>query len=121
MTKAEKEVVEVDIFEDDSAIPESNWFEFKNPGDSVSGELLEVFQNESKFGPQHVYIIHTKEGVDVNVGLKDTTHRVTIQKLKQAAIGDTVGFRFKELVDVSKGNMCKSIDIRIRAKVNGEF
>lgn len=120
MTKKVEEV-EKDLFEDDSTKPESNWFSFEKPGDTISGEFIESFDKESKFGSQRVYVIRTKEGEEFNVGLKSTTHKIQIQQLKRAEVGDTIGFRFKELVDIGKGNPCKSIEIRIRHKMNGEF
>ena len=103
-----------DIFSDDTTIPQSNWFKFEKVGDSVQGELVEVFEQEGKFGGQHVYVVRLADGSEINVALKDTTHRIQIQQLKSAENGDVVGFKFREEVDTGKVNPAKSIEVRIR-------
>ena len=103
-----------DIFQDDSAIPKSNWFEFNKVGDRITGELVESFDKDGKFGLQRVYVVKDAEGQEWNVGLKHTTHKVNIQQLKRAEPGDVVGFLFKEEVDTGKGHPAKSMDVRIR-------
>lgn len=103
------------IWDDESTVPESNWFEFEKVGDAVSGELvLEPFEKEGKYGTQTIYFIKTKEGKEYNVSLKNTTHAVQVRQLKGVTVGDTIGFRLKELVDTGKGNPAKSIEVRIR-------
>lgn len=122
MTKKEEAVVEEkDIFEDDNAIPESNWFKFEKAGDSVSGELLEFFDKESNFGPQRIYVIKTKDGEEINVGLKHSSHKFNIAQLKKAEIGDTIGIKFREFIDTGKGNPAKAMDVRVRPRQHGEF
>lgn len=109
-----------DVWSDDSTIPKSNWFEFVNVGDAVTGELVEFFDKEGSFGMQRVYVIRKADGEEINVPLKHTTHKLNIQQLKRAEPGDVIGFRLKELVDTGKGNKAKSIEIRHRARVAGE-
>ena len=120
MTKKINEV-EKDIFDDESTIPESNWFTFDKIGDAISGELIESFPKEGKFGMQQIYIIKTKEGEEFNVALKHTTHKLQVAQMKRALPGDTVGFRFAKEVDTDYGNKAKSIEVRIRPKMNGEL
>ena len=106
--------VTYNVFEDESTVPQSNWFKFEEVGDSIQGELVEVFAQEGKFGAQHVYIVKKADGEEVNVALKDTTHKIAIQQLKSAEPGDVVGFKLKELVDTGKVNPAKSIEVRVR-------
>ena len=103
-----------DLWDDESTIPESNWFSFDNVGDTIDGELVESFDKEGKYGMQRVYVVRKADGNEWNVSLKHSTHKVQIQQLKRAEPGDVVGFRFKESVDTGKGNPAKSIAIRIR-------
>lgn len=103
-----------DVFADDSTKPESSWFAFENVGDTISGELVEAFDSEGKFGAQRVFVIRKTNGDEVNVGLKTTSHRVQIQQLKRAEPGDIIGIRFEKLVDVGKVNPAKSLAVRIR-------
>lgn len=113
---------EKNLWEDESTIPLSNWFSFDKVGDFVQGELIDFFDKESKFGSQKVYCVKVqatsndnfKEGDEVNVPLKHTTHKLNIQQLKGAEIGDIVGFKLKELVDTGKVNPAKSIEVRLR-------
>lgn len=103
------------MWNDDSTKPESNWFAFEKVGDSVGGELvMEPFDHEGKFGLQKVYVIKKSDGEEINVSLKHTSHKVQIQQLKGACVGDILAFRLKELVDVGKGNPAKSIEVRLR-------
>ena len=39
---------------------------------------------------------------------------MNILQLKSAQVGDLLAFRLKDLVDTGKGNLCKSIEVRIR-------
>ncbi len=111
----ENKVVD-NLFEDDSSIPESNWFAFENVGDAIQGVLvMEPYEKEGKFGTQTIYVIQKADGEEFNVALKNTSHRMNIQQLKRAAIGDILAFRLKELVDVGKGNLAKSIEVRLRS------
>jgi hypothetical protein len=117
-----KKTIEEDAFDslwdDDSTKPESAWFAFVEIGDAIEGELvMEPFDKEGNFGTQKVYIIKRKsDGAEFNVGLKHTTHALNIRQLKGAEVGDTLAFRLKDLVDVGKGNLCKSMEVRIRPK-----
>lgn len=105
-----------DLFEDDSTKPESNWFEFNEVGDSIQGELvMEPYDKEGKYGMQKIYVIkRSSDGEEFNVALKHTTHKMNILQLKSAAVGDILAFRLRELVDVGKGNLAKSMEVRIR-------
>ena len=118
----ENEEVYEDLFKDDSTIPKSNWFEFNKVGDGIQGELMEEpFDREGKFGMQKIYVVKDGEGNEWNVALKHTTHKINIQQLKRAEIGDIVGFRLKELVDTGKGNLAKSLEVRIRHRDKNEL
>jgi len=123
MTDFNANAGEVDIFEDDSTKPTSSWFAFDSVGDSISGVLaFEPEKKEGKFGDQMVYVLNMetstnpayKKGDEVVVALKMTTHKAQIQQLRSADVGDSVGFRFKDLVDTGKVNPAKSIEVRIR-------
>lgn len=105
-----------DLFADDSTKPESNWFAFTNVGDAIQGTLvMEPYDKESNFGDQKIYVIkRTSDGEEFNVALKHTTHKMNILQLKSAQVGDLIAFRLKELVDTGKGNLCKSVEVRIR-------
>lgn len=104
-----------DLFLDDSTKPESNWFQFEKVGDTIQGVLsMEPFETETKFGPQMVYVIQKPDGTEFNVGLKVSSHKLNIQQLKSAAVGDIVAFRFEKEVDTGKVNPAKSIAVRIR-------
>jgi hypothetical protein len=114
MTEENKDVI-ADLFADDSTKPESNWFAFEKVGDSIQGELvMEPYDNETKFGEQRVYTLKRADGQEFNVALKHTTHKMNIQQLKSAAVGDLLAFRLKELVDTGKVNPAKSIEVRIK-------
>ena len=105
-----------DLFQDDSTKPESNFFEFEKVGDAIQGELvMEPYDKEGKFGMQKIYVIkRSSDGKEFNVALKHTTHKMNLLQLKSAAVGDTIAFRLKELVDTGKVNPAKSIEVRIR-------
>jgi len=103
-----------DMFNDDSTKPESNWFAFEKVGDSVGGEFVESYEKDGKFGMQTIYVVRKADGENVNVALKNTTHKMNIQQLKSAEPGDMVAFRLKEFVDTGKVNPAKSIEVRIR-------
>jgi len=104
-----------DLFDDPSTKPESNWFQFEKVGDQIQGVLsMEPYQTDTKFGPQMVYVIQKPDGQEFNVGLKMSTHKLNIQQLKSAEVGDIVAFRFEKEVDTGKVNPAKSIAVRIR-------
>jgi len=107
-----------DLFQDDTTIPESAWFQFENVGDAIQGELtMEPYDKESNFGTQKIYVVkRTSDGKEFNVALKHTTHALNIRQLAGIQVGDLVAFRFKEIVDTGKGNPCKSIEVRLRRK-----
>jgi hypothetical protein len=104
-----------DLFQDDSTIPESNWFAFEKVGDNIQGELvMEPYDNETKFGKQRVYVVKTKEGKEFNVALKHTTHKYCVQQLRDVAVGDLVAFRLKDLIPTDYGNPAKAIEVRLK-------
>lgn len=117
---AKKVEEEIDLWEDETTKPQSNWFEFEKVGDTINGELVEFLDKEGKFGLQRIYIIRGEDGEDINVALKHTTHKLQIQQLKRAEPGDVIGFRFAKEVDTGKSNPAKSIEVRIRHKMVGE-
>lgn len=122
MTKTtDKAVVDNDLFNDDSTKPESNWFSFEKVGDTISGELIEVYDHKGKFGDQKIYVIRKDDGDEVNVGLKVTSNKLQIQQLKRADIGDKVGIRFVALVDTGKSNPAKSLEVRVRNVSKNDF
>jgi hypothetical protein len=104
-----------DIFTDDSTLPESNWFTFKEVGDNIIGKLvMEPFDKEGNFGKQRVYVLQTKDGKEFNIGLKYGSNEMNIRQLKSAEIGDIIAIKFKGEVDTGKGNPAKSLEVRIR-------
>lgn len=106
---------EDDLFQDESTKPQSSWFNFEQPGDSIQGVLvMEPYEKQGSYGTQTIYVIQKADGEEFNVALKNTTHRVNIQQLKKAVVGDIIAFRLKELVDTGKGNPAKSIEVRHR-------
>lgn len=109
-----------DLWGDETTKPESNWFEFSEVGDGIGGELIESFDKEGKFGMQTIYVVKTKDGKEVNVALKHSTHKMQIQQLRRAEAGDIIGFKLREFVDTGKGNPAKSIEVRIRPRMKGE-
>jgi hypothetical protein len=112
-----KDISEIadDLFKDDSTKPESAWFAFNEVGDKIQGKLvMEPYEKEGNFGAQTIYVIETADGKEFNVALKNTTHRMNIQQLKAAEVGDLVAFQFVKEVDTNKGNMAKSIEVRHR-------
>ena len=111
---------EKNIWEDESTLPKSNWFNFEKVGDNISGEFVEFFDKEGRYGLQRVYVVRDENGDEWNVALKHTTHKLNIQQLKKAEAGDTVAFRLKDLVDTKKGHPAKSIEVRIRHRNIGE-
>src|SRR6186997_453760 len=112
---AEEIKVADDLFLDDSTKPESNWFTFEKVGDAIQGVLvMEPYEVETKFGPQTVYVIQKADGKEFNVGLKNTSHKMNIQQLKSASVGDILAFKFAKEVDTGKVNPAKSIEVRIR-------
>lgn len=123
MTKKNEEGVEKvdDIWSDDSTLPESAWFTFDKIGDAISGELIESFPKEGKFGMQQIYIIKTPSGEEFNVALKHTTHRLQVQQLRSANPGDILGFKFSKEIETKYGNKAKSIEVRIRRAVKTDF
>ena len=103
------------LFDDESTKPQSSWFEFEKVGDSIQGKLvMEPYEKEGNFGTQTIYVIQTADGSEVNVALKNTTHRMNVQQLKKAEVGDLIAFRFDKEVDTGKGNPAKSIEVRHR-------
>lgn len=105
-----------DIFQDESAIPESNWMKFEKVGDSIQGILVEEpqYNQPSRFGIQNVYTLETPDGRIVMVGLKPDSHKRAVKQLKLAEVGNEVGFKFTGFYDTEKGNPGKNIDVRIR-------
>lgn len=104
-----------DLFQDDTTKPESSWFKFDKVGDSIQGILtMEPYEKEGNFGTQTIYVIQKPDGQEFNVALKNTTHAVQVRQLKTAKVGDILAFRFAKEVDTGKGNLAKSIEVRIR-------
>lgn len=112
----------VDIFSDDTTVPASDWFKFENPGDAITGVLLEEPQYDvpGKFGPQNVYTLENTEGHVFLIGLNPRSHVRAVRQLKQAEVGDTVGIKFISFYDSGKGNPGKNLEVRIRhANITG--
>jgi hypothetical protein len=104
-----------DIFKDDSAIPESSWFKFNEPGDAIQGVLVsEPYDKEGNFGKQRVYTIQTKDGKEYLVALKYSSQERLIKQLRIADIGSELGFKFTSFYETKKGNPGKNIEVRIR-------
>jgi hypothetical protein len=106
-----------DLFNDPATEPKSAYFQFEKVGDMVAGELTDTpFEKEGKFGFQTIYPIRTKEGTEMFVALKNTTHKIQVRQLRSVEVGDMVAFRFEKEVDTGKVNPAKSISVRIRHK-----
>lgn len=103
------------IFDDESTVPESEWWAMETPGQRIEGVLvLEPYDKDFGFGPNRVYVIETPDGKEINVGLKHTTHARAVKQLRGAQPGDILGFEYVGEVDTGKGNPAKSIKVRIR-------
>lgn len=104
-------------FFDDSNKAESNWFKFEKVGDRIFGELVEQFHKEGEgdYPDQEVYVLKTKEGELINVGISVNKTYVT-DRAKNAKFGDILGFYFKKEVPASKKGMqpAKSIEVYIK-------
>ena len=106
-----------DMFNDDSTIPESNWFKFEKVGDAIGGVLQEIpTERDGNFGTQTIYVIEKPDGEIWNVALKNSSQAGAIAMLRRANVGDAVAFRLKELKDTGKGNPAKIIEVRHRPK-----
>jgi hypothetical protein len=103
-----------DLWGDDTTKPESSWFSFEKVGDTIAGELVESYKNEGKFGMQQLYVIKTPEGDEVIVPLKHTTHKIAVQQLKSAEVGDVIAFRYSKDIPTDYGNPAKAVEVRIR-------
>jgi hypothetical protein len=105
-----------DLFQDETTIPESDWFKFEKIGDTAQGTLLEEPQYgvPGKFGPQNIYTLETADGRVIMVGLNPASHVRAVRQLKQADVGDMVAMRYTGDYDSGKGNPGKSIDVRIK-------
>ena len=93
-----------DIF-DESNVPKSNWFKFEKVGDKVAGVLRDKYEKAGGegFQDQIVYVLETKTGDSVSVGIKKTNDYVNL-RLTKARAGDKLGFEFeKEIPPASKG------------------
>lgn len=116
-------VDEVDVWNDETTVPQSAWFAFEKVGDAIQGVLMqEPEDREGKFGLQRIYMIKAltstdtgiKKDDEIFVALKHTTHKVAIQQLKRTLVGDVIGFRFKEEFPTDFGNAAKVIEVRIK-------
>ena len=113
--EGEEGVLLDDMFNDETTKPESTWFTFEKVGDGIAGTLvMEPFEKEGNFGKQMIYVLETKEGKEINVGLNCQSKQILIRQLKSADVGDIIAFRYTGDVDVKKGNMAKNIDVRVR-------
>lgn len=104
----------IDNLFDEKNIPEGgSWFKFEKVGDKIGGVLVDTFDKpgQDDFPDQRVYVIRTKDGDEINVGIKKESQRFVINRLKNARPGDLVGFEFeKEIPPAKKGhNPAKSI------------
>ena len=107
-----------DLFNDETTKPESTWFKFEKIGDGFGGMLVDTFESDGKFGLQTVYLVRNDAGEEVNIALKNTSHKRSIQMLKAAQKGDMVAFKFTSEYDTDFGNKGKNIEVRFRSVPN---
>lgn len=104
-----------DMFNDESTKPQSSWFKFEKVGDSIAGILVaEPYEKNGDYGMQTLYTLETPDGSEVIVTQKNTSNLRNIKMLRQAVVGDYIAFKYVKDVDTGKGNLAKSIDVRIR-------
>lgn len=104
-----------DLFADESTKLKSAWFEFNEVGDNIQGVLvMEPYEKEGKFGTQTIYVIQKPDGAEFNVALKNSTHRMNIQQLKGAEVGDIIAIKYAEDFPTDFGNPAKSMEVRLR-------
>lgn len=111
-----------DLFQDDSTIPESNWFKFDEIGKSIQGVLVMTpYDQEAKLsGMQRVFVIQKPDGTEYNVALKHTSNKRQIQQLRSAEVNDILAFKYTGDFDTGKGNPAKTIEVRLRKMSNLE-
>ncbi len=84
-----------DVFKDENK-PQSNWFSFKEVGDKVAGIVTDIFDKagDGDFGDQKVFVLKTKDGEEVNVGIKKTSNYL-MTRTKKVSLGDKLALIFK--------------------------
>jgi|TARA_Y100000310_G_C20699077_1_gene828009 hypothetical protein len=106
-----------DKFFTDDNLAQSNWMKFDKVGDKCKGVLIGQSRKEGRdgFAPQAVYELQQEDGSVLNVGISEKKDFV-INRMKQAKMGDIVGFLFKEEIETAKGfHPAKSIIVYIKA------
>ncbi len=97
-----------DIFDEANRLPRDlaeGWFSFKNVGDKVGGEILDMFETPAKDGmpAQRVFTVKQADGVVINVPVKRTPYLLARTDMLQ--VGDMLGVRFdKEIPAKVKGH-----------------
>ncbi len=97
-----------DIFDESNRLPRDlaeGWFSFKNVGDKVGGEILDMFETPAKDGmpAQRVFTVKQADGVVINVPVKRTPYLLARTDMLQ--VGDMLGVRFdKEIPAKVKGH-----------------
>lgn len=97
-------------------IPKSNWMKFEKIGDEIKGTLIDIFDKKGTedFPDQKVYVLENAiiNGIQmqgtINVGF-NIKKTFVIDKMKQAKLGQRVGFKFEKEVPVKGKNPAKSI------------
>lgn len=111
---------EKELFSDDN-VPESAWFKFEEVGAKVSGVLVEFRDNVEARNPdfpnQRVFVLKTKDGSLVNVGIPMTKDYI-IGRTNRVKLGDLIGFEFKKEIPSTKGKgfaPAKSIEVYVKS------
>jgi hypothetical protein len=100
-----------DIFSDENK-PESNWVKLEKVGDRVSGVIMNIESRgpSGDFVSQIVYTLEQSDGSVVNYGFKkykdekngDLAPSYVADRLRNARVGDKVGFLFEKEIPPTK-------------------
>lgn len=105
-----------EIFSDEN-IPQAGWWKAEKVGDRVSGEVVQVWEQEGRegFPAQRCFALKQKDGTIVNVGLKQTSQYL-MQRTTNVKLGDILGVEFKKEVPSVKfkGKFAKSIEVYVK-------
>lgn len=105
-------MTEVNIFEIGSS-GGGKWFYHKEVGDEIQGTYIDVREARDSFGnEQIVYVLKDKEGQVWNVGVRNTNAPLN-DRMRNARLGQIVGFRFEEYRESKKSPTGKAKVIKV--------
>lgn len=97
-------------------VKQGKFFKFEKVGDMIQGTYIEkTGVQETKYGPQIVYVLKDKEGNVWNYGVNTSKERFH-ERMNGILFGQIVGFRFDEEKDMGKGNNAKIVRIYADSK-----